>query len=256
MSTSIVQYSQSVHQGIRNILISIQQQKWARAYTEELALKTKLMNAKAESMKMLSDVRCFLRGPSAYTTNEQDEPVHILMDAFVAQTSKDIERQLSEFASTNVGKLTTRIQQLQAAPLANKHSMLRSVPLVSVPIGAAFLGINTSMLYKFTADFAGIIGDFYAGGYCLSIDEILMIEQNPQWCGAITRVNEVTAKKPVDGRIFDHMLNVNECVACAFANMTPSELRSTVQQNSQTRRPFRLADLEKVRVEKLSKNLA
>lgn len=85
-----------------------------------------------------------------------------------------------------------------------------------------------------------------------------MIEKNMNWFEnmnwydgkATTAAAQVTAEP--DETAFDHLLYLDTEIACAYTDMTPTELSKAVRRSAQSRRPFRLSDLEKIRVAKLT----
>ena len=55
----------------------------------------------------------------------------------------------------------------------------------------------------------------------------------------------------VDSTVLDYATQVDEATAMAITDMTSAELQGLLIQTEHTRRPYRLADLEKVRIAKL-----
>lgn len=232
------------------------QQKWAVAYADELVMKTKLMNVTFATTRMVQDANKFLSGPRVYTSAEQNAPIHALIDSVKSLAKKNIKMEVANFSLKKLAVMAAPVEQLEAAMLTNKRAVLRAVPLINVQVGAAFLGMTTAALYDLLYKSNGLLGDYYASAYCLSIDELFLIAENPNWLHDGDQRNEPSDTVLPDDRAFDHVLFVGETVACAFLDLTPSELGRQVQRSANRRRPYRLADLEKIRTEKMAQPLA
>jgi hypothetical protein len=247
--TSFTTVHLTAQQNLRNLIRAVAQNKWALAYADLLALKSLLINEENETTSMISSTHSSLWG--AYISSIKDDPVHKVIDKLKKLSKKNIEAQLVKFNSLHDKDLIAPIDQLRAASLADKRTVLRSVQLVGAPVAAAYLGIAPRTLSMFTERHAQVIGAPYARGYCLSIDEVFMIEQNPQWLAGAVSDKDVNNPNQGDGSVFDCLLYVSEEVACAFTDMTPRELGKAVTAGAQASRPYRLSDLEKIRAAKL-----
>ena len=188
----------------------------------------------------------------AYVRSEKDKPIHKMINKVNQLTDKDIKAQVTDFFATQDHDLVDPVAQLKKAPLEDKRIYLRAVPIISAPVAAAYLGVTTAAVNKFTANHYHAIGDRYARGYCLSMDEVFLIEQNPQWLAGVQSQNDAGGVDAVEDGVFDCLLFLSEDVACAFTDMKPSELHKAAKAGVQALRPFRLSDLEKIRVAKLS----
>jgi hypothetical protein len=123
--------------------------------------------------------------------------------------------------------------------------------IITTPVAAAYLGISEHMLNNLKARCDRQFGATYAGGYCYSLEELNMIAQNLGWaCDWIYTKEPVHAD--VDSTVLDYAIQVDEATAMAITDMTAAELQGLLTQTEHTRRPYRLADLEKVRIAKLS----
>lgn len=239
---------------LRNLIRAASQIKWATAYVEKMALKASLINAKVEISSLVVDAHNFLWG--AYTSSVKDEPIHKIIEKVKKMSQKNIEIQLAIFNTINSKDLIAPAEQLRMASPANKRAVLRAAPVVSAPIAAAYLGITTRAMNEFTGDHFRVIGDNYAGGYCLSIDEVFLIEQNPQWLKGAMSSNKVFDPEQANDNVFDHLLYVSTEMACAFTDLPPLELSKAARRSAQSRRPYRLADLESIRAAKLDQHVA
>ena len=234
----------------RNIVRAVALNKWATVTAQYLALASALINQKIDTKTMIRATYGYMWG--TYIKSEKDEPIHKMIDKIKELTEKDIKVKSTVFFAVDGRDLADPLAQLQKAPLEDKRAYLRAVPVISAPVAAAYLGVTTAAVSKLTADHYQAIGNHYARGYCLSMDEVFLIEKNPQWLAGMQSQNDAGGINPVDDNVFDHLLYVGKDVACAFTNMAPWEVRQAVKAGAQAMRPYRLSDLEKIRVAKLN----
>lgn len=230
-------------------LRAVQQQKWSEAYANWMFRIISLMNKKADAAKIIYDARV----TAWYLHAERKTSVQALADAMEVECTEAEIAELRSAKANVAGNLIGSVEQLNAAPLQMKRAVLRSLPIITIPLACAYLGTVASTLHAFSDKTYQLIGGQYAGGYCLSIDELFLIAANPRWIPAITHWHKAPQVKcETDDTVFDSLLNVDENIACAFVDMTPTELRQLLRCGPHTRRPYRLLDLEKIRVSKLS----
>jgi hypothetical protein len=241
---------QAAHHTIPQLLRALAQQKWALAYADEMQLKASLITTKVEIKTLVTDAHNCL--PSAYISNEKNVPIYKVMDKVAILTDKDIVAQLAAFTSQNQQNLHAPIEQLRLAPTVNKRAVLRSIPIINIPVAAAYLGTTAAALHQFTSDHVNVIGASYAGGYCLSIDEVFMIEQHLHWLEGNARPGHSRCALQPDATVFDHFLYVDELVASFYTDVGMLEIRKGTSESAHVRRPYRLFDLEKIRVAKLN----
>jgi len=234
----------------RNVVRAVTVNKWIALTSAYLALKASLINQQIDTDAMVRATHGQMWGASIDSAKE--EPIRKMIDTVKKMTQKDIKMRIALFNVCGRDGQTDPVAQLCKAPLEDKRIYLRAVQVVSTPVGAAYLGITAGVLNQFTTDHMNVIGGRYARGYCLSMDELFLIEQNPKWLVCAMSENDVSEVKATDDRVFDYLLYVGEDVACAFTNMDPSELRKATKAGAQAMRPFRLSDLEKIRVAKLN----
>ena len=187
--TSFTTVHLTAQSNLCNLIRAVAQNKWALAYAELLALKSSLINEENETTSMISSAYSGLWG--AYISSIKDDPVHKVIDKLKKLSKKNIEAQLVKFTSLHDKDLIAPIDQLRTAPLVHKRAVLRSVQLVSIPVAAAYLGLMPNALSEFTYKHRGVIGARYGRGYCLSIDEIFLMEQNPVWVAGVVSDNDV-----------------------------------------------------------------
>lgn len=246
---------QTAHHTIPQLLRALAQQKWANAHAEELKFKAAEINTKVELSDIISRAYRSMRG--AYISSVKDDPFHELIGKVKELSLTQEQARRASFEGEHAEDLIAPVAQLRAAPAEDKRSVLRANHVVSVAVAAAYLGVTAAALHALTAIYTKFIGARYAGGYCLSIDEVFMIEKNMNWFdnmywydGKSTATAQVTAKP--DETAFDHLLYLDTEIACAYTDMTQIELSKAVRRSAQSRRPFRLSDLEKIRVAKLN----
>lgn len=140
---------------------------------------------------------------------------------------------------------------LQAVSLKEKREVMRYVKIIPTPVAAAYLGITEDMLNDMKASSRFAFGAYYAGGHCYSLEELNLIAQNLQWaCSWV--YEKVAAPLPDDSTVLDRVIMVDEYIATALTNTTAVELSKLLSTTEHTRRPYRLSDLEKIRVAKLN----
>jgi len=241
---------QVAHHTIAQLLRDIAQQKWTSAHAEELKFKATEINTKIELNNTITGAYGFLWG--AYTSSVKDEPIHKLIDKVKALSLKEENIRLMLLTGKYYKDVIAQAEHLRDTPLVEKRAVLRAAHVVSVPVAAAYLGIVSSALHDFAATYTKFIGARYVGGYCLSIDELFMIEKNLNWFDGKATTTDAHVTAEPDETAFDHLLYVDMKIACAYTDMTPAELSKAVRRSAQSRRPFRLSDLEKIRVAKLN----
>lgn len=241
---------QAAHHTIPQLLRALAQQKWAVAYADEMQLKASLITTKVEIKTLVTEAHNFL--PRAYISDEKNVPVHKVMDKVTILTDKDIVAQLAAFKSQNRQNLPAPIEQLRLAQTVDKRAVLRSIPIINIPVAAAYLGTTAAALHQFATDHVNVIGAGYAGGYCLSIDEVFMIEQHLHWLEGKARPGHSRCPQQPDATVFDHFLYVDEFVASFYTDVGLLEIRKGANESTHIRRPYRLSDLEKIRVAKLT----
>jgi hypothetical protein len=144
---------------------------------------------------------------------------------------------------------------LQIAELSQKREILRYMKVISSPIAAAYLGMSEDSLNRLKNEEKNVFGGDYAGGYCYSMEELNLIARNHGWTNAWSRADYDHDVPHVEVTSLDQVVMVDVCVAVAFTNMSPTELSESVPHTSHSYRPYRLADLEKIRMAKLAASL-
>ena len=163
----------------------------------------------------------------------------------------------SEMAGAVNAAIATPLAQLKAAPLHDKREVLRYMQIVSPAVSAAMLGTTEDFVNELkTCEYEDCItfGGKYAGAHCYSIAELELIASNKVYVKdyAYTSVFRKTSTNQLYDATLDYFLLVDMETAMAFTDMTKVELSANVPQVGHSRRPYRLAELEKIRVAKLN----
>jgi hypothetical protein len=156
-----------------------------------------------------------------------------------------------KWAADMQAQLREAAAMLQAVSLKEKREVMRYVKIIPTPVAAAYLGITEDMLNNMKARPPFLFGTQYAGGHCYSMEELNLIAQNLEWaCDWI--YEKVPPLPDDDSTVLDRVVMVDEYIATALTDTTVVELSKLLSTTEHTRRPFRLSDLEKIRVAKLN----
>ena len=135
----------------------------------------------------------------------------------------------------------------RAADLRDKRRILKSIPIVTVPMGAAYLGVNESDLHSLKYTCCDLFGARYLGRQCYSIDELQLIAKNPKWMHQYASAKPQEVAELPNLTVLDHVIFVNCDLAMAYTDLTSCQLASQVRPAYRNSCPYRLADLEKIR---------
>lgn len=145
------------------------------------------------------------------------------------------------------------LADLEMAPLKAKREILNAMAIVPVTVAAWFLGVAKHTIYDLPYH-AGISPwPKYLNVQAMSIDQIMMLATKPEfydrhYVGIAPQANAKTT--------FDHSIEVNEETAQAVINVSYAELLTLTKRTFLYRPRFRLAELEKIRAEKLNQEAA
>lgn len=142
--------------------------------------------------------------------------------------------------------------QLGAASLDAKREVLRYMKIIPTPIAAAYMGTTEDVLNKLKHREGSLFGADYAGSHCYSMEELNLIVNNPYWLATFYQFDERGQLEQPHVTDLDYVVMVDEQTAAAFTEMTPIDLATHARYTAQSRRPYRLSDLEKIRVAKLN----
>jgi hypothetical protein len=187
----------------------------------------------------------------AYDSTTPEE-VRIKLSAVIQNSYKDAYLQLRSETKLSMTPVDQQISALRDAPLAEKRKLLNAMPIIPVPVGAAFLGAAEADLHDINSQNCGVFGDIYLRRRCNSMNELVLIAQNPGWMRY--RPHLAPALMTPDPEILYAMTYVDISTAMAYTNMTLRELRMQAQDIYRFYRcnfTYRVLDLEVIRVAKL-----
>ncbi|MEV4783406.1 hypothetical protein [Burkholderia sp. LMU1-1-1.1] len=158
---------------------------------------------------------------------------------------------VADVATQLIAEDDSAIDTLRSAPLEFKREVLRYMQIIPAAIAAAFLGVSEKNLTNWQQCWS-IFGKSYAGAHCYSLKELHMIAENRGqiYTGLVS--DDIRAVASVADTALDEVVMVEEEVAAAFVDMSRIEIHAELPRNALMRRPYRLADLEKIRVAKLN----
>lgn len=209
------------------------------------AAKVELMMERERSTAILEPVSSIAIDTSV--PYEQRKPFLDIHKAFLHMSHESVRRKA---ASISVS-MRRHMQQLAEAPLTNKRDVLRSMPIVTIPVAAMSLGLHPDALLTNENDCRAVFAALYIGALCYSLDDLRLIAENPHW------ILPRTFKAPLECQsrcslIQDSLIFVDWEVATAYTNLALDELNKLVRKSTHPSRPYRLADLEQVRMAKLA----
>lgn len=141
------------------------------------------------------------------------------------------------------------LADLEMAPLKAKREILNAMAIVPVTVAAWFLGVPKHTIYDLPYH-AGISPwPKYLNVQAMSVDQIMLLATNPKF---YDRHYVEIAPQAHCKNILDHSIEVNEETAQAIINVSYAELLTLTKRTYLYRPRFRLAELEKIRAEKLN----
>ncbi len=216
--------------------------------SSSLNAKAELMNnyqqkrAVAANLKRLHDTPASLAKATQIRAAQFD-----LMNAWNIEADDGLLDQLT-ITDALVGQ---QILALKAAPLADKPIMLSSMFVIDVHHAALFLGITNFSINHFNAFHGNIFGKQYMNERHYSLDELMLIDSNPEWLTDYRAPSCLTAPATPSNCQFSPYTVVEEKVAIAYCNISRVELPKVAYVTSDNIQTYCLIDLEKIRVAKL-----
>lgn len=214
----------------------------------QTAAKALLMSHYQPQRALAANVKLMLNAPAfSFTSAQLLDAQHELMNAWNAEADDELQDKLT-MTEVSVGQ---QILALKAAPLADKRIVLASMPIIDVQQAAGFLGTTEPAFHHFITFHHDIFGQRYIHQRRFSLDELLLIENNPEWLSNY-RTPRTPAATPMSGYPqFGSFTVVEEKVAMAFCNITRDELPKVAHVTSHKVLTYYLVDLDKIRVAKL-----
>lgn len=210
---------------------------------QNLAFKASAMNSYTQQKALMASVAC-----AAY---DSDVPAHIraTMRAAIQNADEKAHLQLRSEVKSTLIPVDHQISALKDAPLTQKRKLLDALPIIPVPIGAAFLGVAEADLHQLNSQSGRVFGDLYLRRRCNSMNELLLIAQNPGWLRY--RPDGSPALISPDSEMLYAITYVDIWTAIAYTNMSWDEMRKQVEANGRNYRcdrTYRVSDLEEIRV--------
>ena len=168
----------------------------------------------------------------------------------------DVCRRAELMRDEMAAQTATPLTKLKTASLAEKREVMRYMQIIPPAVCAAILGTSENAVNNMKngtdSTRKPVLGKSYAGSHCYSMEELNLIANNLVW----TYVQEYTeghaAVQLDDATALDQVVMVDVQTAMAMTDTTPEELAELVPFTLHPRRPYRLADLEQIRVAKLA----
>jgi hypothetical protein len=148
-------------------------------------------------------------------------------------------------------KIKPVLKQLQDTSIRNKRDVLRYAQIIPTAIAAAYVGVSEHALKEW-ASLYQVFGSRYAGARSYSLAELNIIAENRFWICSEILACAPRSTTPDDDKVQDEVTMVDYDIAAAFTNLSYSEVVKQLPPNQLYNRPFRLSDLEKIRVAKLN----
>lgn len=216
--------------------------------SQSLSAKALLMTHYQPQRALAANVKLLINASAFSTTSDQLRDAQLdLMNAWNAEADDELQDKLT-MTEVSVGQ---QILALKAAPLADKRSVLASMPIINVQHAAEFLGITEPRLNHFNAFHHDLFGRCYMNQRHYSLDELVLIESNPEWLCDYRKSFAPAAAPMPDYPQFGCFTVVDEKLAMAFCNLARNELPKVAYVTSHGVSVYYLADLDKIRVEKL-----
>lgn len=153
-----------------------------------------------------------------------------------------------------------QVAKLKSVALKAKRNVLDTMAIIPTPTAAAYLGIPEVRLREMK--YKAMFGDVYMGRQCFSMDELALLAMNPGWVKYYTPVaSEEQIVLPNPAALYE-MTFVDEDFACAYTDLDIYNLAKQAKPSQRRygtyniKHQFRLSDLEKIRVAKLTATAA
>lgn len=172
-----------------------------------------------------------------------------MISVFVAifNDGETLESEAQEMAK----KIKPASEQLREVSIHDKREVIRYMQIIPTAIAAAYIGVSEHALNEWN-NRRKVFGANYAGGHCYSLEELKMISNNRDWIYNTVDSDDFRITAPDDEKSMDEVVMVDNTVASAFTDLSNVELYQQLPRNQLTKRPYRLSDLEKIRVAKLN----
>ena len=210
---------------------------------QNLAFKATVMTSYRQQKALMDSV--------AYATYDPDMPANIRakVRAAIQNADEKANRQLRYEAKSIVIPMDQQVSALKDALPADKRKMLDALPIIPVAMGAAFLGVAEADLHQLNSQNGGVFGGIYMRRQCNSMNELLLISENPGWLR--NRPDGSLPLMPPSAEMLYAFAYVDIWTAMAYTNMGWREVKARVCANGRYfryERTYRVSDLEDMRV--------
>ncbi|MYN47441.1 hypothetical protein GTP23_20560 [Pseudoduganella sp. FT93W] len=148
-------------------------------------------------------------------------------------------------------KIKSPLEMLREAPLEDKREVLRYAQIIPTAIAAAYIGVSEHALSAWYKDLK-VFGENYAGSHCYSLEELKMIASNRYWICSEIVPDDRRVTPSDDEKSLDEVVMLDYQFAAAFTDMTHEQMLEYLPRNQLSKRPYRLSDVEKIRIRKLN----
>jgi hypothetical protein len=214
--------------------------------SQNLAVKAAAMNNHKQQLALAGSLH------SVTYASTTPEEIRAKLRPAMQNSYEQAYRQLRAEAKLCTIPVDHQISALREVPLADKRMLLDAMPIIPVPIGAAFLGVAEANLYNINSQSCGVFGDIYLRRRCNSMNELAMIAKNPGWLEGHS--NASRALKSPDSKMTDRITYVDIYTAMAYINMSFNEIQEEIHANGRAglyNHTYRVSDLEEIRLAKL-----
>lgn len=243
------EFAQKLKQVEEFVALPAELREWLECQDFILAMKCVTMGYPDCSMKSLRHIAMCFEGSHILTHYTSAKIAAFLATFDTADVFDDLDT-AKKWAESMQTRLASALSMLEQSSLQDKREVLRYLQIISTPVAAVFLGVTERALNSMKHNHRCILGAEYAGGYCYSLEELTLIAENLRWtCDwDYTKRPEMVS---IDSAILDYAILVDEKTAVAITQEVPALLQKLVSTTEHLRRPYRLAELEQIRLVKV-----
>jgi hypothetical protein len=229
-------------------------QEWTECQDFILAMKGNSLGQLPINMNSLRHFKAEIHDVLTATTkcNNKIEQQLLKFNTHWVDVCRKAELMRNEMAA----QTTAPVAKLKTASLAEKREVMRYMHIIPPAVCAAILGTSEDAVNKMKdstdSTCKPILGENYAGSHCYSMEELNLIANNLAWTYAPVYANKHAIVELDDATALDQVVMVDIQTAMAMTDTTAGELTELAPPTLHSRRPYRLADLEKIRVAKLA----
>ena len=211
--------------------------------SQNLAVKAAAMNSYKQQLALTGSVANVAYAP---TTSEE---IRATLRSAIQNSHQKAYRQLRSEAKLSMIPVDQQISALRDVPLTDKRKLLDAMPIIPVPVGAAFLGVAEAELHDINSHSCGVFGDLYLRRRCNSMNELALIAKNPSWFGRHSDASPALTSP--DSKMLDGIVYVDIYTAMAYVDLSWKEMKQRVDANGpyyRYGRTYRVSELEEIRL--------